>query len=65
VKKHGLIGLSLVTMLLSGCSMLQTKPTSPEYSKTFLLCVRSEWKESVHGVCTKEALKDWMVMSGI
>jgi hypothetical protein len=63
VKKHGLIGLSLMTMLLSGCSTLQTK--SPDYSKTFLLCVRSEWKEGVHGVCTKEALKDWMVMSGI
>lgn len=64
-RKLGLIVLILSTMHLSGCALPQTGPTSPEYSQEFLLCVRDEWDKEVHGPCTDEALKDWMVLVGI
>lgn len=46
-------------MLLSGCLNGQTG-SSLKVSSDFLLCVKDEYVNNNHGICTKEVVKDWI-----
>ena len=66
LRLSALILLLSLTMTLTGCSatgkpMLEVSRHRP--SSEFLECLRTEYKESRHGDCTKAALKVYITQN--
>ena len=61
-RKNGLISLSIAAILLSGCASGQSARIKPDYSADFLNCVADEMESRTYGMCTDNAIADWLVM---